>query len=177
MRCHNCKTKNPPGAVRCSNCFCILDQEKPSSLKALLSKVKQLIGSVVAFMSRRKKLLFVGICVALILIILPLILIILPIVGPSLNNFMSQITRLFTGSSSTSLQLPNGLGVVKAPNGQYVGINDGTYHPFDQERNDSQNLRQQAMQSLQSGASDASSTAISLWSDYLSGDNVNDAEI
>jgi ABC-type branched-subunit amino acid transport system substrate-binding protein len=74
---------------------------------------------------------------------------------------------------TNSLHLSDGLGVV-AYNGEYVGVNDGGYHPFDMQRQDPQNLRQKAINALQASNS---SMAMSLWSQYLSGDNTNDAEI
>jgi ABC-type branched-subunit amino acid transport system substrate-binding protein len=72
------------------------------------------------------------------------------------------------------LSLPNRLGVVKAPDGAYVGINDGTYPPFDIQRQDSQNLRQKAIDALREKNW---SEAMALWHQYLKGQNMNDAEV
>ncbi|MBV9706312.1 MAG: hypothetical protein JO125_02755 [Chloroflexi bacterium] len=69
--------------------------------------------------------------------------------------------------------LPNGLGVVVAPNGENVGVNDGQYPPFDigPQRPDS-NLKQQAAQALRDGDPER---AKALWSQGLEKDT-NDAE-
>jgi ABC-type branched-subunit amino acid transport system substrate-binding protein len=64
--------------------------------------------------------------------------------------------------------------VVVAPNGENVGVNDGSYAPFDigPQRADS-NLKLQAAQALRNGDPQ---TAISRWHQCLQGPDTNDAE-
>jgi hypothetical protein len=71
------------------------------------------------------------------------------------------------------LQLPRGLGVNKASNGEYIGVNDGRYQPFDMgpQRADS-NLKQQATQALLAGNAQG---ATILWNQCLEVDP-SDAE-
>src|SRR6266699_6882493 len=64
----------------------------------------------------------------------------------------------------------NGIGVTKAPDGEYIGISDGTF-AFDTSRGDGAS-KQQAAQKLAQGDSGG---AVALWSSGLSTDT-NDAE-
>jgi ABC-type branched-subunit amino acid transport system substrate-binding protein len=75
--------------------------------------------------------------------------------------------------SSPSISLPKGLGVIKAPNGQYVGINDGSFQPFDvgPSRSDSSD-KEKGAQLLKQGNPQG---AMSLWETGLKSDT-NDAE-
>lgn len=68
--------------------------------------------------------------------------------------------------------LPHGIGTVQFPNKEYVGVNDGSSFFFDIKRQDSQNLRKQAMDALQKNQDPTS-----FWNEYLGGANLNDAEI
>jgi eukaryotic-like serine/threonine-protein kinase len=76
-------------------------------------------------------------------------------------------------SSFTVLPLPNGLGEVRTSSGQNIGINDGSFAPFDTGLNPQEiTFKQQAMTQLKNGNSLA---AIALWKQALSVTS-NDAE-
>jgi eukaryotic-like serine/threonine-protein kinase len=76
-----------------------------------------------------------------------------------------------TNTATPTVALPsNGIGVTKAPNGESIGISDGTF-AFDTGRSDG-DLKQKASQELQSGNI---SSAVSLWSSASSQDT-SDAE-
>jgi ABC-type branched-subunit amino acid transport system substrate-binding protein len=79
----------------------------------------------------------------------------------------TPLTTLFlprhpsAGVVPSSFSLPKSIGVVKAPNGENIGINDGTFPPFDIGPGRSDNsLTQQAAQALKEGQV---ARAISLW--------------
>jgi eukaryotic-like serine/threonine-protein kinase len=68
---------------------------------------------------------------------------------------------------------PQGLGEMRAPNGETIGVNDGSFAPFDTYRNPQEvNLKQQAAQALRAGNG---ARAESLWQQALGIDS-SDAE-
>ncbi len=73
-------------------------------------------------------------------------------------------------TATSTLSLPNGIGVTRAPDGEYIGISNGTF-AFDTDRPDG-NLKRQAADRLKAGDI---SGAESLWQSGLAMDT-NDAE-
>jgi ABC-type branched-subunit amino acid transport system substrate-binding protein len=114
-------------------------------------------GALKRFVVAHKKLIVAA--VSIILIVSILALGVIPLLRPK--------------PTPTLPPLPNGLGVVVAPNGQNVGVNDGSYPPFDigSQRADS-DLKQGAAQALRGGNAQE---ALSLWHQGLEKD-ANDAE-
>jgi hypothetical protein len=109
-----------------------------------------------------------------------LIIILIPIVGTIVSHLPTRIVNWLNPAPSAILsptpapiQLPDTPGVVKAPNGEYAGVNDGRYQPFDTgpQRADS-SLRLQAAQALQEGNAQE---ATILWNQCLAVDP-SDAE-
>jgi len=76
-------------------------------------------------------------------------------------------------SPSIDLPLPPKIGEVKAPNGDMIGVNDGSYPPFDTWHGARElALKQQAAQKLHGGDG---AGAVSLWKSALKIDS-SDAE-
>ena len=88
---------------------------------------------------------------------------------PSNNTYP---TATATASQEKLPSLPPRIYTTQFPNKEYVGVNDGSQSFFDIRRQDSQNLRMQAIDALQKGLDPTS-----FWSEYLTGANSNDAEI
>lgn len=91
---------------------------------------------------------------SLLAIVLVLIIVFALIMNSSLPAFFfaSIFPKTPPVPGQSSLPLPNGLGVIKAPNGQFVGVNDGSFQPLDvgPGRSDSSD-KQQAAQALKQG--------------------------
>ncbi len=90
----------------------------------------------------------------------------------AVNNLRGRGTTTTGNNTPTpTVTVPsNGIGVTKAPDGEYIGISDGTF-AFDTSRGDGAS-KQQAAQKLAQGDSGG---AVALWSSGLSTDT-NDAE-
>lgn len=167
--CRNCGKLIPFDVPQCPECDYM--QTRTLGDEGILSRIWQRTRPLVA---RHKKPLVGGTSVSVVLILfisLGHLATFTHIKVPETTS-PEQVTPTIRVSPPS---LPNGLGVVQAPNGQYVGVNDGHYQPFDvgPQRADS-GLKQQAAQVLQSGNAQE---ALSLWNDCLMGPDTNDAEV
>jgi eukaryotic-like serine/threonine-protein kinase len=103
------------------------------------------------------------------LLLFVLVIVLLGALAFGALNFL----RSKSGTASTStgtVPVASGIGVTKAPDGEYIGISDGTF-AFDTARTDG-DTKQKAAQKLAQGDS---SGAIALWNNGLLTD-INDAE-
>ncbi|MBV9688099.1 MAG: ABC transporter substrate-binding protein [Ktedonobacteraceae bacterium] len=170
-RCNSCGEINNADALRCSECGHMLSSSTvllPNNSKVITDSSQKVnivpppapVNPPSRFTVVNKKTTWwiVGGCVILIVLVFTLLIL------PRLANPGPQ-------PITTLPPLPNGLGVVIAPNGENVGVNDGAFPPFDIGRADS-DLKRQAVQALRDGNAQE---AIALWSQGLEKDT-NDAE-
>ncbi len=101
-----------------------------------------------------------------------IVIVLLGVLGFTALNFLGKGQGGQPASTATpTAAIPsNGIGVIKAPNGESIGISDGTF-AFDTGRSDG-DLKQQASHQLQSGNI---SSAVTLWGTSSSQDT-SDAE-
>jgi len=99
-----------------------------------------------------------------------LFVLVIVLLGALAFGALNYLRNRGTASTPTVAVPASGIGVTKAPNGESIGISDGTF-AFDTSRADG-SAKQQAAQKL---AQNDSSSAMALWSSALSTDT-NDAE-
>jgi eukaryotic-like serine/threonine-protein kinase len=122
---------------------------------------------------KRRNSLVVIIALFLILIIILLPLVIIPRIRAIANNNTTITATTPPTQRATPLHLPNALGEGITPAGQTVGVNDGSFTPFDSTSNKQEMaFKQQAAAALKNGDPQS---AISLWQQALSLKS-NDAE-
>ena len=91
--------------------------------------------------------------------------------GFLLNRGTGSNTSTSNATPTVTLPSSNGIGVIKASNGEMIGISDGTFS-FDTASRQDGNLKQQASQKLKAGDS---SGAVALWNQAVTKET-NDAE-
>ncbi len=104
-------------------------------------------------------------------VILVMLIILLTTAGLSLFQlFPRNGQKMGSIHKTPTATLPNGIGVTRAPDGEYIGVSDGTF-AFDRQRRDS-NLKTQAAEQL---STNNFGSADSLWQQAITEDT-NDAE-
>src|SRR5215467_271584 len=111
-----------------------------------------------------------GRIISIVLLILLVLLLLFGSLAYAARNILHIGLPGTVATATPTPSLPNGIGVTKAPDGEYIGISDGTF-AFDTNRPDG-NLKRQAANSLKAG--DVSG-AESLWQSGLQEDT-SDAE-
>jgi eukaryotic-like serine/threonine-protein kinase len=151
-----------------------LPLSEPSRTQATYNLFVKKFSNMRTNLKRRNGLFLIIALLLVLLILLPSMIIILRIRE---NRENGDTTNLTTTPSPTHtvgpLHLPNALGEGITPAGQTVGVNDGSFAPFDSTSNTQEMVfKQQAATALKNGNPQS---AISLWRQALSLKS-NDAE-